>query len=515
MKETKTERRKSTAAKTTKTRGKAMTATKTKAKSKKIGGLENVIKTKTRQPKIFVLDTNVLLHDWRSIFKFQENDLVIPLAVIEELDKFKKGDGTINYNAREFVRKADEISEHRLYDPENGFSLGPGMGRIIVSLNRPFPDDLKDCFTNDVPDHRILATAIWYKQQYPDRTVCLVTKDVNLRLKAKALGMFTQDYLNDHIREEKFTQDYDRVIPLTNVPLKAIHTLMNGDGVDFKDLKLNTKPAFNQLFRIPTTHVDVDPNSGEDEYLNMNGEDRDPIRDNIILARFDARSGKVVRVLPQTQYGVSPRNEEQVFAMDAVMNKDVELVSLTGTAGTGKTLIAVAGALAQADHYEQILVARPVITLQNEEMGFLPGSVDEKLAPFMQPLYDNIAVIKKNFGISSKENIKIEEMIRTKKLEISPLAYIRGRSLQKTYFIIDEAQNLTPHEVKTIITRAGEGTKIVFTGDVQQIDQPYLDKYSNGLTHISDKLYGEKLFEHVNLIMGERSRLSELAGKKL
>ena len=160
-------------------------------------------------------------------------------------------------------------------------------------------------------------------------------------------------------------------------------------------------------------------------------------------------------------------------------------------------------------------MARPVITLQNEEMGFLPGDVQEKLAPFMQPLYDNIAVIKKNFGPSAKENIKIEEMLRTKKLEIAPLAYIRGRSLQNTFFIIDEAQNLTPHEVKTIITRAGEGTKIVFTGDVQQIDQPYLDKYSNGLTHISDKLYGEKLFEHVNLIMGERSRLSELAGKKL
>ena len=247
----------------------------------------------------------------------------------------------------------------------------------------------------------------------------------------------------------------------------------------------------------------------------MGGADRDPIRDNIILARFDATTGKVVRVLPQTQYGVSPRNEEQVFAMDAVMNKDVELVSLTGTAGTGKTLIAVAGALAQADYYEQILVARPVITLQNEELGFIPGTVEDKLAPFMQPLYDNIAVIKKNFGISSKENIKIEEMLRTKKLEIAPLAYIRGRSLQNTFFIIDEAQNLTPHEVKTIITRAGEGTKIVFTGDVQQIDQPYLDKYSNGLTHISDKLYGEKLFEHVNLIMGERSRLSELAGKKL
>ena len=327
--------------------------------------------------------------------------------------------------------------------------------------------------------------------------------------------MFTQDYLNDHIKEEKFTQDYDRVIQLANVPEETINALMDGEGVDYKDLYIKTKPAFNQLYRIPTRHIDIDTNEGEYEYLNMGGEDRDPIRDNIILGRFDARTGKVVRVLPLTQYGISPRNEEQVFAMDAVMNKDVELVSLTGTAGTGKTLLAVAGALAQADYYEQILVARPVITLQNEEMGFLPGDVQEKLAPFMQPLYDNIAVIKKNFGPSAKENIKIEEMLRTKKLEIAPLAYIRGRSLQKTFFIIDEAQNLTPHEVKTIITRAGEGTKIVFTGDVQQIDQPYLDKYSNGLTHISDKLYGEKLFEHVNLIMGERSALSELAGKKL
>ncbi|MBO6222325.1 MAG: PhoH family protein [Bacteroidales bacterium] len=501
------ERRKTTSTKTKTTR--------TRQKSKTISGLERVIKVKTRKPKIFVLDTNVLLHDWRCIFKFQENDLVIPLAVIEELDKFKKGDGTINYNAREFVRKADEIFELRLYDPEKGYPLGPGLGTIKISVNRPFPEDLADCFTSDVPDHRILATAIWYRNQYPDRTVCLVTKDVNLRLKAKALGMFTQDYLNDHIKEEKFTQDYDRVIQLANVPEETINALMDGEGVDYKDLYIKAKPAFNQLYRIPTRHIDIDTNEGEYEYLNMGGEDRDPIRDNIILGRFDARTGKVVRVLPLTQYGISPRNEEQVFAMDAVMNKDVELVSLTGTAGTGKTLLAVAGALAQADYYEQILVARPVITLQNEEMGFLPGDVQEKLAPFMQPLYDNIAVIKKNFGPSAKENIKIEEMLRTKKLEIAPLAYIRGRSLQKTFFIIDEAQNLTPHEVKTIITRAGEGTKIVFTGDVQQIDQPYLDKYSNGLTHISDKLYGEKLFEHVNLIMGERSALSELAGKKL
>ena len=291
MREKKTEKKRTTATKTTRSRSK-----------KSLGGLEEVIKVKTRQPKIFVLDTNVLLHDWRCIFKFQENDLVIPLAVVEELDKFKKGDGTINYNAREFVRKADEISEQRLYDPEKGYPLGPGLGTIKVSLNRPFPDELKDCFTSDVPDHRILATAIWYKKQYPDRTVCLVTKDVNLRLKAKALGMFTQDYLSDHIREEKFTQDYDRVIQLANVPLKTINALVDGEEVDYKDLIIKTKPAYNQLYRIPTKHVDVDTSEGESEFLQMGGADRDPIRDNIILARFDATTGKVVSVLPQTQY---------------------------------------------------------------------------------------------------------------------------------------------------------------------------------------------------------------------
>lgn len=486
-----------------------------KSKGKKVG-LADVIKTKTKLPKIFVLDTNVLLHDWKSIFKFQENDLIIPLAVLEELDKFKKGEGTINYNAREFVRKADEISEKRLYNPQDGFKLGAGLGTIKISMNHPFSEEFKDCFTTDVPDHRILATAMWYRDNYPDRTVCLVTKDVNLRLKAKALGMFTQDYLNDHIREERFSAESDRVVQINNAPESAIAILIESGAVDYRKLKLEFKPAYNQLFRIMTKHLqNVDTEIAEGEEYSPNGQDRDPIRDDIILGRFDSYEGKIVRVLPTTQYGISPRNEEQVFAMDAVMNKNVELVSLTGTAGTGKTLIAIAGALAQADDYEQILVARPVITLQNEELGFLPGSVDEKLAPFMMPLHDNIAVIKKNFGISSKENIKIEEMFRTKKLEISPLAYIRGRSLSKVYFIIDEAQNLTPHEVKTIITRAGEGTKIVFTGDIQQIDQPYLDKYSNGLIHISDKLYGERLFEHVNLIMGERSPLSELAGKKL
>ncbi len=481
---------------------------KVKSQPRKKAGLERVIKTRTKLPKIFVLDTNVLLHDWKSIFKFEENDIVIPLAVLEELDKFKKGDGTINYNAREFARKADEISDK--VTGANGFEypLGNGLGKLIISVNRPFSAEYKESFANDIPDHRILSTAMWYRDNNPDRVVCLVTKDVNLRMKAKALGMFSQDYLNDHIKEEKFTQDYNRVAPIQGASPVAINKLLKGEIVSYNSLGLKSKPVCNQLFRIFANQSSTSDNI-------QSGKDRNPIRDGIILARYDEQADGIVRIMPQTLYGISPRNEEQVLAMDAVMNRDVQLVSLTGTAGTGKTLLAIAGALEQAADFDQILVARPVIPLKNEELGFIPGDINEKIAPFMQPLYDNLAVIKKNFGISSKENIKIEDMQRSKKLEITPLAYIRGRSLSKVFFIVDEAQNLTPHEVKTIITRAGEGTKIVFTGDVHQIDQPYLDKWSNGLTHISDKLFGEKLFEHVNLILGERSPLSELAGKKL
>ncbi len=486
-------------------------------KSAKKVSLESVIKAQTKLPKIFVLDTNVILHDWKCVFKFQENDIVVPLAVLEELDKFKKGDGTINYNAREFVRKADEASDKAINSGKNKYNLGPGLGTITISINHPFSKEFEGSFSADAPDHRILSTAMWYRDQYPDRIVCLVTKDVNLRMKAKALGMFTQDYLNDHIKEERFAQDYDRVILIQNAQAKVIAKLINGESVEYKELGIKSRPSYNQLYRILTKHLpNINTGNSEGDSIDIQtGVDRDPIRDNVILARYDANSQSIVRVLPKTLYGISPRNEEQVFAMDAVMNPSIELVSLTGTAGTGKTLLAIAGALSQADNYDQILVARPVIPLKNEEIGFIPGDIQEKIAPFMQPLYDNIAVIKKNFGISSKENIKIEDMIRSKKLEVTPLAYIRGRSLSKVFFIIDEAQNLTPHEVKTIITRAGEGTKIVFTGDVHQIAQPYLDKWSNGLTHISDKLFGEKLFEHVNLLIGERSRLSELAGKKL
>lgn len=475
-----------------------------KQSNKKANAQVNVQSGKPRLPKIFVLDTNIILHDSRSIYNFQENDLVIPIAVIEELDKFKKSTDVLGYNAREFMRKIDILSADKNFFKGEGFSLGKGLGTLRVEINHPFPLELQGSFKDDIQDHRILAVAIWVKNQNPQRFVALVTKDVNLRMKARALGMVAQDYLTDRIEEKHIEKNEKRVQVINNLPKNTIERVASG-GITVDEVRYKKQPA-NQLYKF---RYEVQPDADQKD----NAKRRQAYE--YLLARFDAPTNSIVPVKPCTAYGIQPRNSEQVFAMDALMNPQVQLISLTGTAGTGKTLLALAAALEQADNFSQILLARPVIPLKNQEIGYLPGDAKDKIGPYMLPLYDNLAVIKKQFGISSKENVKIEDMLRREKLLISPLAYIRGRSLSNVFFIIDEAQNLTPHEVKTIITRAGEGTKIVFTGDIQQIDQPYLDKWSNGLTHINDKLYGEPLFEHVNLTKGERSKLSELAGKKL
>ena len=448
----------------------------------------------TKPPKIFVLDTNVILHDYNSIYNFQENDLVIPIAVLEELDKFKKGNDTINYNAREFVRHIDRISDPRLFNSGSGYPLGKGRGKLSIEINHPFPPELQDCFMDDIQDHRILSTTIWIKNKHAEREVRPRTKAEHLRKKAKALHLLAQDYLTDHIQEERVAHNEARVILERKFSNETIDRIAEG-GISLNEAGYRREPAANQLYKL--------------RYKTNGNKQPD------VLARYDRQEKKIVPVKFKTVYGISPRNDEQAFAIDAITNPNVKLISLTGTAGTGKTLLALAGALAQTDLYDQILLARPVIPLQNQEIGFLPGDAKEKIGPYMLPLYDNLSVIKKNFKDNSKENIKIEDMLRNDKLIISPLAYIRGRSLSNVFFIIDEAQNLTPHEVKTIITRAGEGTKMIFTGDIQQIDQPYLDRWSNGLTHLSEKLYGEELFELVNLVKGERSELSELAGKKL
>jgi len=263
-------------------------------------------------------------------------------------------------------------------------------------------------------------------------------------------------------------------------------------SLDWKDV-CDDRPGANQLFRFRWKSSDK----------------------GSVCARYDEDRNRIVLVKSHEAYGIRPRNDEQMIALDALLNPRIELVSLTGGAGTGKTLLALAAALEQEREYEQIILSRPTVVLGNQDLGFLPGDQKAKMSPFLQPLMDNLNVIKGQFRPNSKEALRIEAMLTQEKLIIEPLAYIRGRSLGKCYFIIDEAQNLTPHEMKTIITRAGEGTKMVFTGDIFQIDQPYLDQWSNGLTHLGEKMSGQRLFQHVFLRKGERSRLSELASKLL
>jgi len=444
------------------------------------------------KPKIFVLDTNIILHDFKAIRKFQDNNIVIPIAVIEELDKFKKGNDALAFNARGFVREIDRLTEGRMFG-KDGVPIGKGLGKIKIEPNHPFTDEFKDFFKDDIQDHRILATAMWVRDNNPGTFVALVTKDVNLRMKAKAAGMEVQDYLTDKVEEAK-VEGATREVQSMDIEPSVLQALAYGQdtSLDWEDI-LPSEPRPNQLFK-----------------FGWKGSDKD-----IVCARYDASRGRVVLVKTREAYGIRPRNDEQKFALDACLNPKIQLVSLTGGAGTGKTLLALAAALELERDFDQIILSRPTVILGNQDIGFLPGDQKTKMSPYLQPLMDNLNVIKAQFRPSSKEALKIEGLLKDEKLVISPLAYIRGRSLGKAFFIIDEAQNLTPHEIKTIITRAGEGTKMVFTGDIFQIDQPYLDQWSNGLTHLGEKMSGQRLFQHVFLRKGERSELSEIAARLL
>ena len=425
----------------------------------------------------------------KAIRKFKDNDIVIPVAVIEELDKFKKGTDQLAYNARGFMRDMDRITDGRLFG-DKGIQIAKGLGKIKIEPNHPFPDEMKDLFKDDIQDHRILSTAIWIRDNNPGRFVALVTKDINLRMKSKAAGMEVQDYMRDRLDDEVMENLEKEVISI-EASSEAVQRLAYGqdNSLDWKEVSAK-EPSPNQLYK-----------------FNLGGES--------VCARYDASRKVIALVRSREAYGIRPRNDEQKFALDACLNPRIPLVSLTGGAGTGKTLLALAAALEQADDFDQIILSRPTVVLGGQDIGFLPGDQRSKMSPYIQPLMDNLDVIKRCFKPSSKQALRLDAMLKDERLLISPLAYIRGRSLGKVYFIVDEAQNLTPHEVKTIITRAGEGTKMVFTGDIFQIDQPYLDQWSNGLTHLGEKMKGQPLFQHVFLRKGERSNLSDIAAKLL
>lgn len=444
--------------------------------------------TNTPSPKTFILDTNVILHDSTCINHFQEHDIVIPITVLEELDQFKKGNQTLNFHAREFVRSLDTLSAGKLLN--GGVRIGPDKGRVSIKLEQEMHQDLRLHFpASSKPDHQILNIGYHLVKDDPSKRYILVTKDVNLRMKAKSVGLMAEDYTTDHV--------------------KNIGGLYNG----CRRLEEVDAELIDALHRDPQG-IPVEALSGHgelqaNEYLILRNSRKS------VLATHHHGERRLKKIHRTSVYGITPRNAEQSFAVHALCNPAVPLVTVSGKAGTGKTLLALAAALEQRSRYRQIMLARPIVPLSNKDIGYLPGDIQSKIGPYMQPLYDNLAVIRNQFSEQSEMGQILNRLQEEKRLIIEPLAYIRGRSLVKMYMIVDEAQNLTPHEVKTIITRAGESTKVVFTGDIHQIDHPYLDSRSNGLSHLIEKMQGQPLYAHVNLEKGERSELAMLASELL
>ena len=443
-------------------------------------------KDMAKNKKIFVLDTSVILYNHNSIKSFQDNDVVIPITVLEELDNFKKGNDNINFEAREFIRYIDNLSKNNTL--QDWIPIGDErLGNFKVVMNKKVEQDATKIYADNKADHKILNVALWLAQENKDRKVILVTKDINLRLKAKALELNAEDFETGKIKN--IDSLYKGSTLLDNISDDIINKIYQTGSCEYTELNIEI-PLPNHYFIIKGTKTSV-------------------------LMYYNPISKLLEKIEKKAYSRITPRNAEQIFALHALTNPNVKLVTLQGVAGTGKTLLALAGALEQRSKFHQIYLARPIVPLSNKDIGFLPGDIKSKLNPYMEPLWDNLKFIKSQYLDNEKETKQFSDMLEAEKLLITPLAYIRGRSISNVYFIVDEAQNLTPHEVKTIITRAGEGTKIIFTGDVNQIDTPYLDSESNGLSYIIDKLENQDLYAHVTLKKGERSALSEIASKLL
>ncbi len=440
-----------------------------------------------KEKKIFVLDTSVILYEADAIMHFDEHDVGIPITVLEELDNFKKGNDIINFEAREFIRLLDNLSQdHTLQDwiPLNGRS----KGRFKVLMNASSKVDAEKIFDEEKADHKILNAALQLKEEEKSRKVILVTKDINLRLKAKSLNLIAEDYETGKIKNVSKLHSGKTVVE--HVDTEAINSLYEEGKCSPTSILKSGQAISNDYFILRSPR-------------------------NSVLAYYNPAEKCIQKVEKKPVYGIKPRNAEQAFAIHAILNTEVRLVTLQGVAGTGKTLLALAGALEQRRNYKQIYLARPIVPLSNKDIGYLPGDIKSKLNPYMEPLWDNLKFIQSQFGDNDKEATRLTDMVTNEKLVITPLAYIRGRSLSNIFFIVDEAQNLTPHEVKTIITRAGEGTKILFTGDIHQIDTPYLDSQSNGLSYLIDRIKDHHLYAHVTLEKGERSELANLANDLL
>ena len=441
--------------------------------------------------KIFVLDTNVLLHDSQSIFKFEDNLVVIPLVVIEEVDHFKKGEGETSRNSRQVSRFLDDLRVKG--DISNGIPLERG-GFLKVDVNS-YGDLGISALSEQTPDNQILSVALKMKQIHKDNKVVLVSKDINVRIKATVIGLDAEDYESDKVAD--------------------LDTMYTGVLVHHVDGSI-----INQLYsfkKVDATLIEDLPNIFPNQYVVLKNMDGSSQRG---IARYDKKTNHLVALADLTKgvWGIKAKNLEQTIALDMLLNDDLKLVTLIGKAGTGKTLLAVAAGLQKSlddQTYKKLIVSRPIIPM-GKDLGFLPGDVNEKMGPWMKPIFDNIDfLINGNSQTSEGVTVSSQDLMDQKMLEVEPLTYIRGRSIPCQYIIIDEAQNLTSHEIKTIITRAGEGTKIVLTGDCEQIDSPYLDSLSNGLSHIVERFKDQTISAHITLIKGERSELAEIASNIL
>ncbi|HMB65290.1 MAG TPA: PhoH family protein, partial [Patescibacteria group bacterium] len=417
------------------------------------------------------------------------HDVVIPVSVLEELDSFKSGSDTINYNARDFLRSLDEISDNKLFD--GGIDIGPGKGKLKVVLEQQTQQVIKDNFPSSKVDHRILNTALYLQKDNPGKEVVLISKDTNLKMKARAVGLKAENLTSDQIKN--VDNLYRGVRYEEGVPAEVIDLLYRKPYEIGLDLFHKEEWMANEFLVL------------------RNGK-------KSALARYVAGRDVVSRVKKDIYTYIDPQNAEQAFAMNALVDPGISLVTLTGKPGTGKTLLSLAAAMEVKSNYRQIFVARPNVPLSNRDMGYLPGDIQEKMDPYMQPIEDNLALIQELAGNKINGNGKpldIQDMKAKGKIVMSPLSYIRGRSLNKILFIVDEAQNLTRHDIKTIATRAGQNTKVVFTGDIHQIDHPYLDSRSNGVSHIIESFKDQNIFAHVNMERGERSELANLAAELL
>jgi PhoH-like ATPase len=437
--------------------------------------------------KIFVLDTSVILYDHNAFQNFHEHDVAVPIQVLEELDNMKSGNDNRNFEARSFIRLMDDLSHNNLIShwlPLNGIN----KGHFKVVVDKKTDTDAEEIFGDDKVDHRILNAALSLQHENPDKKVILVSKDICLRLKAKALDLHAEDYETGKI--------------------KNLESLYTGKATINKVADtLLTEFAKNGV--LAPEAVGIPEDFKNNHFYVLHGKRKS------LPAFYNGQTQQLEEVVEQPVFNIHPKNIEQSFAIHALLNPEIKLVSIQGNAGTGKTLLALASALEQRKNFRQIYVTRPIVPLSNKDIGFLPGDIKSKVDPYMAPIWDNLKFIKDQFGDDEKMQAKIEELVANDKIAIAPLAFIRGRTLTKIFFIVDEAQNLTPHEIKTIISRAGENSKFVFTGDIYQIDTPYLDAESNGLSYLIDKAKNHPLYAHITLQKGERSELANLATELL